>query len=528
MRNWRKLFQPWILARGQEYYDCGYVKELVEDRSITRAEVRGSRAYQVEVQRAGERVIQMSCDCPYAAGGENCKHMAAVLMVLDDWAVVPRLDWQTALARMPEKQVRELLHSLAEKDGTLQDRIVCMVSGPGNDPAQWQDHLERIIFDHADRDGCLDYDHAYDCMAEIADYLEEALPSLLTEGQIEAAAKLVMTVYGTAFEQDMDDSDGGLSLVSCACQDAMEQVLSLADTQQEGKIFNLLHEFLESSDWIYGSEDLEDMILSLDWSLELQQKNLEYLDEHLDSWRMDRRAELMERMGASRAEVIAWWEQYREHDGAYRPLLRVYEEEDPAKAIGLVREKRERETVEWRIIDDTKTLLRLLETSGQRAEYETELRHLVMELKCQDIEYVSILKKMTPPEQWSAVFELLLIDAKQPAKRMRLYHFEGRYTELLAELCQHPSYSAFESYEPDLRRWDPERTLTLHTELLKREMDRACDRMQYRHVAARLAKLKPYPGGKEAAKALAAYWYVCHKNRPAMKDELKKAGYPQV
>ena len=58
-------------------------------------------------------------------------------------------------------------------------------------------------------------------------------------------------------------------------------------------------------------------------------------------------------------------------------------------------------------------------------------------------------------------------------------------------------------------------------------MDRACDRKQYRHVVSYLNNLKTYPNGQEEANALVAYWYVYHKNRPAIKDELKKAGYPQ-
>ena len=78
-----------------------------------------------------------------------------------------------------------------------------------------------------------------------------------------------------------------------------------------------------------------------------------------------------------------------------------------------------------------------------------------------------------------------------------------------------------------LRKWDSERTLKLYTEILKREMDSANDRKQYRHVAAQLDQLKTYPKGQEEANSLAAYWYVYRKNRPAVKDELKKAGYPQ-
>ena len=527
MANWRNLFKPWILARGQEYYECGQVTELEDDGSIIRAQVSGSRAYQVEIHRTGERVNRMSCDCPYAVGGENCKHMAAVLTALDENLTEERLDWQTALAQMPEKQVRELIQSLAAEDGTLQDRIVRMVSGPGNDPAGWQDDLEQIISDHMDYHGWLDYDRAYDCMVEVTGYLDECLPSLLNGEQVVDAAKLVMTVYGAAFGQDMDDTNGGLTIVSEACRNALKQVLSLADAQQERKIFYLLHEFLEDSDWNYGSDDLEEVILSQNWCRELQQKNLEYLDENLDSWRMRQRAELMARMGASKAEVIAWWEQYRENDSAYHPLLHLYEEENLPKAIELVREKRKRENIPWSIMNYTKTVLGLLEKAGEQEKYETELRYLVLELKCQETEYVSRLKKITPVEQWHAAFEILLADAKYPSGRMRLYHFEGMYAELFTELFQHPSFSDFMSYEFDLRQWNPEQTLKLYTELLKREMDKACDRKQYRHVAAHLDKLNVYPAGQETARTLAAYWYVYHKNRPAMKDELQKAGYPQ-
>lgn len=528
MASWRNMFKPWILVRGQEYYECGQVVELKEVGSVVTAEVSGSKAYRVGIHKSGERVTHMSCDCPHAAGGENCKHMAAVLFALDEKTAQPRMDWQVALEQMGEAQLRELLRRLAAEDGTLQDRIVRTVSGPGDDPARWQDDLEQIISDYTDYGGWLDYDRAYDCMAEVVEYLEECLPSLLIAGKPVDAAKLVMTVYGAAWGQDMDDSDGGLTMVSEHCREALVKILSLADAQQERTIFELLHKFLKDSNWNYGSDDLEDIVLSLSWSPELQQKNLEYLDENLDSWRMRQRAELMERMGAPKEEITAWWEQHRNDDSAYHPLLRLYEEDNLPKAIELVREKRRWEkNINWQITDCTKTLLGLLEKAGEQAEYETELRYLVLELKCQETEFVSRLKAITPPEQWNSVFATLLEDAKRPADRMQLYHFNGMYSELFTELTRYPYVGMLQTYEEDLRKWDSERTLKLYAEILKREMDRACDRKQYRHVAAHLDKLKVYPNGQEEANTLAAYWHVYHRNRPAMKDELKKAGYPQ-
>lgn len=285
MGNWRKLFKPWILEWGREYFDFGQVTGLAEDGDIIQAEVSGSQVYSVEIQKKGDRVEWMSCDCPYAQGGENCKHMAAVLLALEDHTTEPetRTDWRTALAQMSEEQVRELLQSLAAEDVTLQDRIARMVSGPGEDPGRWQDDLEQIISDYADYHGFIDYDQAYDCMVEVAGYLDECLPALLNAEQVVNAAKLVMTVYGAAWSQDMDDSDGGLTIVSEHCREAMVRILLLADTQQERKLFDLLHEFMTDSNWNYGSSDLEELVLSLNWSRELQQKNLEYLDRNLDS-----------------------------------------------------------------------------------------------------------------------------------------------------------------------------------------------------------------------------------------------------
>ena len=157
--------------------------ELKRVGSAVTTEVSGSRAYHVELRRNSERVSSMSCNCPHAAGGENCKHMAAVMFALDNKTVQPRMDWQTALAQMPEKQLRALPHGLAAEDGILQDRIVRMVSGPGDDPARWQDEIDQIISHYTDYHGWIDYDKAYDCMVEVAGYLEECLPPLLMGGR---------------------------------------------------------------------------------------------------------------------------------------------------------------------------------------------------------------------------------------------------------------------------------------------------------------------------------------------------------
>lgn len=48
---------------------------------------------------------------------------------------------------------------------------------------------------------------------------------------------------------------------------------------------------------------------------------------------------------------------------------------------------------------------------------------------------------------------------------------------------------------------------------------------RHRNLMPYLKRLLEYPGGAESAKALAESWKTEYKRRPAMMDELKKAGF---
>lgn len=79
-------------------------------------------------------------------------------------------------------------------------------------------------------------------------------------------------------------------------------------------------------------------------------------------------------------------------------------------------------------------------------------------------------------------------------------------TELFEELCQYPTFSSFTGYEPELCAWNPQRTLIYYVDILKREMDKATQRKDYRHIIRHLEKMKAYPGGDNTARKLADYW----------------------
>lgn len=82
--KWDYLFSRKILDRGRQYYRAKRVRNLQQTGSTYQAEVIGSRVYNVTAQMINDKKPRMACDCPYAADGNKCKHMAAVLYAIAD------------------------------------------------------------------------------------------------------------------------------------------------------------------------------------------------------------------------------------------------------------------------------------------------------------------------------------------------------------------------------------------------------------------------------------------------------------
>lgn len=83
--DWMNLFEPHILNRGMVYCEDGCVSDLQTIENTVTAEVEGSEYYQVSIELDGGEIMDMFCDCPYAAKGYNCKHMAAVLFKYEEY-----------------------------------------------------------------------------------------------------------------------------------------------------------------------------------------------------------------------------------------------------------------------------------------------------------------------------------------------------------------------------------------------------------------------------------------------------------
>ena len=87
------------------------------------------------------------------------------------------------------------------------------------------------------------------------------------------------------------------------------------------------------------------------------------------------------------------------------------------------------------------------------------------------------------------------------------------------------SLSTLKWFEKLLVRHDPKRVLAVYADALESEAREPAGRSAYREWAGHLKHMETIPGGEEIAKSIADNWKMQYKNRSAMMDELRRAGF---
>lgn len=548
--QWKKYFKPWILERGREYYYDNCVTKLNYTEKVIQARVEGSEEYCVEIQLSDGIPVDMFCDCPYADSGENCKHMAAVLFAVeakeysfgtdsDEEESDPEYDslWTEAVDQLPEQTLRELLKELAAEDGELQERLILLYSGqtPTDAVFRWKEDLMEMVWEAEDEHEFVDYREAYGLMSDMADYMKRRLQSMLDVGLVMEAYHLISTVLVTASGVDMDDSDGGLTMLMVCCQEAWRKVFEAASDMEREDLYQLFQMEIGCFEHDFIRDEVEELFLDLDWEEALQQKNLIMLDykiagcgkrDYRISGYLEHREKIMRRLGASEEAVICFWKAHIDRPIAREKLLEIYLQTNMEAAVDMLRVCKELDQENpHKLAQHSETLIRLYQENGMQLQYEEELRFLVQDCCHIQVPYLRLLKESVSSEEWRQIVENILTTAKNRSDRFTILSFEGQYQLLLDEIRKLSYLRYLLDYEQELKSWSAEQTMDCYIELLKAEMVRASNRKQYWSVIQHLKKISQYPNGKQAAQALARYWKEYHNNRPAMRDELRKAGF---
>lgn len=119
--------------RGDSYYRQGAVRDTVRQSDQLIARVEGSQyePYEVRITLAQSGIGVARCTCPYAAGGNMCKHVAAVLIayVRGPESFGARPDPMTLLQDLSPEQLKDLWKKLIAQRPEIADWLAMMVTG---------------------------------------------------------------------------------------------------------------------------------------------------------------------------------------------------------------------------------------------------------------------------------------------------------------------------------------------------------------------------------------------------------------
>ena len=395
--NWYTLFRQYILDRGIEYYEDGNVVDFQCTEDSISAHVDGTDIYDVEIMIEGEEVIDMYCSCPYARGGKNCKHMAAVLFRLeemladndeerpsveldngynysqvrfDDRCKQKREEVMSLVSKIPEKDVRELLINMLLSDEELRHTLQMKYAFKMNSKLmlELRSEIDQIVNNNC-RGGFVDWYHASDFTDELSHFLDTKVKLLIENNCLQQAFELTNVVFDCIGNIDMDDSDGSSAYVANSCYDCWKQIIENADDALKTEIKKWFEEHRDGYVVDYFEEYIDEIYLQEFGTLSMIEDEIQELDTFI-----------------SRSRGNDCGKYYSAHYGYENPIIKridymkkmQYSEEEIAeykqanRRFFVIREMEISEAIEKEDFDTAINLL--LESKRLDADYEEQLR----------------------------------------------------------------------------------------------------------------------------------------------------------
>lgn len=559
MKSWKDLFRTHILERGLNYYEEGYVTSLEQNLTGYTAVVVGTENYDVEIEILDNRVYDMTCTCPYAAEGNYCKHMAAVLYEIEEGEPDTKIpgnylqkvqdqkkELQEIIAGIPIDELQEIVFSQAASDDFLYNRIMTKYAPI---TPQYMIRLKQQVNDigyhYSDRGGFVDYYHATNYTEALNNLLDENVPLLLEKNHRMEAFELVNCVFYEIGNRDIDDSDGGTSLVADNCYEYWQTILQECNDEEKETMFQWFQDHQENYVIDYLEDYISDFLLNEFHDEEMLRKKLHMLDEKIAKFQKENysgdsysayygmvnnitaRIYLMEELNYSKKEIREYRQKYRNFSEIRKMEIqeylsgRKYEE-----VIVVLKESKILDADKAGLVAEySQQLIQIYEKRNMQKEYAQELQYQVFECMQRNLEYIVKWKKLYSETEWEEQRERFLQNKTSSWIRYEFLVEEELFERLLQEIRKNNSVSALDQYEKVLKKHLPNEVRDTYVQYVKNGAVRTSDRKAYKYLMSYLKKITKYPDGKKIARDIADCWKQDYKRRPAMMDELRKAGF---
>lgn len=565
--NWKDLFAPHILDRGYDYYCEDAVENFDASNDIIRADVAGTQEYEVEISLDHGKIADMYCTCPYADGGNHCKHMAAVLY---EWSAreasgdslgndnsaeqdlfatahtaEARRKKTDAIQKLVESAdvsvVQKYLASILEEDEKLLVRFHSMVKGSleKEDIRRYIRQVDAIADRYLGRERFINYYEANSFISELGEILSADVQRMIDDKQYMSAFELMNYIFALVGDVDMDDSDGGSGMLADQIYQYWLDLLAEVDADEKQEMFHWFTTHLDGSIIDYLEEYIERIIIEEFTEKEYQQQKISFMKEMIEiaeqkdsgwsrSYYVGKWAlaylDLLEMQKSSGQEIEEFCRNHWENSsvrGYYIDQCMQKQEYDLAlKALdeSIVFDKESKKLV----ADHSEKKKEIYLLQGNQEAYIRQLWELVLDHKAGNVEIYRELRGQYSEKEWLERREELYQKLPQYAHIEELYKEEKLYDRLLECVLQSTGLNTLHQYLGVLKEIYPEQLLQKYKDELSQMVSWAKDRRKYRELAGLLCGMQKIKGGAKAAEAIAAEWRVQYRNRPALLDELGK------
>lgn len=574
--NWQKLFASHILERGYDYYCDGAVENIEIGHDDIRADVVGTEDYEVEISLNDGKVTDMYCSCPYAAGGNNCKHMAAVLYEwtadimdenepedtdnedMDDDADAESMDlFEPAVTVCDYKKksaaveklvtsaerdiVQAFLVSVLAEDKKLLLRFRNMVNkcATNEDVEDYFEQIDEIADRYLGRDHFINYYQAYDFMLELEEIIDKDVRRMIDNGSHISAFHVMNHIFVLLGNVDMDDSGGETSMLAEQIYQLWLELLTKVNAQDKRKMFIWFTTHMDGSVIDYLEEYIEQIIMEEFKEPEYEQDKLSFMEEMIEKaekkdsgWSRDYAVgkwtvtylKTLEEKNAPEDQLEEICKKYWNNSGVRRYYIdRYFEKKEYDRVLQVLDESIELDKAyRGQVLEYIQKKKEIYRLQGNKSAYIEQLWKLVLEQSAEDLDIYKELKAQYSEKEWLIKREELFKKLSANAHIDRLYKEEKLYDRLLAYVLKSSGLYAVQSYENVLKKEYPKQILSKYQGEVNKMASCTGNRKHYADLVALLRRMKRIKGGSEIVETIVEEWKIKYRNRPAMMDELSK------
>lgn len=574
--NWQKLFASHILERGYDYYCDGAVENIEIGRDDIRADVVGTEDYEVEISLNDGKVTDMYCSCPYAAGGNNCKHMAAVLYEwtadimdedepedtdnedMDNDADAESMDlFEPAVTVCDYKKksaaveklvtsaerdiVQAFLVSVLAEDKKLLLRFRNMVNkcATKEDVEDYFEQIDEIADRYLGRDHFINYYQAYDFMLELEEIIDKDVRRMIDNGSHISAFHVMNHIFVLLGNVDMDDSGGETSMLAEQIYQLWLELLTKVNAQDKRKMFIWFTTHMDGSVIDYLEEYIEQIIMEEFKEPEYEQDKLSFMEEMIEKaekkdsgWSRDYAVgkwtvtylKTLEEKNAPEDQLEEICKKYWNNSGVRRYYIdRYFEKKEYDRVLQVLDESIELDKAyRGQVLEYIQKKKEIYRLQGNKSAYIEQLWKLVLEQSAGDLDIYKELKAQYSEKEWLIKREELFKKLPPNAHIDRLYKEEKLYDRLLAYVLKSSGLYAVQSYENVLKKEYPKQILSKYQGEVNKMASCTGNRKHYADLVALLRRMKRIKGGSEIVETIVEEWKIKYRNRPVMMDELSK------